>query len=698
MGNAKRAKSRLGRSKIGLLPVLFFIVGMVVLGVLGYSAKSSQDELSHSKVELNAMTYAQHMQLDIMQGINITNTLEQVIVSNDGEVRKFPEIAESMMTDYIQSIQVAPGGVVTEIYPEAGNEAGKIDLINDASRGEISRYARDNDVITMQGPFDLKQGGSGIAIRNPVYLEDADGQKEFWGFAIAIIRVPEIFSESINALSEFGYDYELSKNTAPWDDSFQEVYGSSTDMRDAATYSFDLGDSHWKLEVRPKNGWGSNQSLYIILGCGILIVLLVSGLLAVSGLLRKTRTAERQASKLNGELQGALEQANVASRAKSQFISSMSHDMRTPMNAIMGYTAIALNQKPKGKARECLEKIDESSKHLLLLINDVLEISRIESGKATISPARTDLAALFDEVADLARGLANGRELRFEVKRAIPDGCFVLVDEVRLREVLVNILGNAVKFTKDGGTIAFSADRARKAGSSAVAVTFTVADTGIGMSEEFQKHMFEPFAQERIDARTNYEGTGLGLPISKRYVEMMGGTIAVRSAKDAGTTFAIEIPMEEAPAAEAAVRERASRTSLAGLRLLVAEDNALNADIAQTLLEEKGASVVVASDGRRALDAFASSPAGSFDAILMDVMMPEMDGLAATRAIRALNRPDARRVPIIAMTANAFAEDARKCLDAGMDAHLAKPLDMEKAEREICRRVEGRAKERAPEA
>ncbi len=698
MGNAKRAKSRLGRSKIGLLPVLFFIVGMVVLGVLGYSAKSSQDELSHSKVELNAMTYAQHMQLDIMQGINITNTLEQVIVSNDGEVRKFPEIAESMMTDYIQSIQVAPGGVVTEIYPEAGNEAGKIDLINDASRGEISRYARDNDVITMQGPFDLKQGGSGIAIRNPVYLEDADGQKEFWGFAIAIIRVPEIFSESINALSEFGYDYELSKNTAPWDDSFQEVYGSSTDMRDAATYSFDLGDSHWKLEVRPKNGWGSNQSLYIILGCGILIVLLVSGLLAVSGLLRKTRTAERQASKLNGELQGALEQANVASRAKSQFISSMSHDMRTPMNAIMGYTAIALNQKPKGKARECLEKIDESSKHLLLLINDVLEISRIESGKATISPARTDLAALFDEVADLARGLSNGRELRFEVKRAIPDGCFVLVDEVRLREVLVNILGNAVKFTEDGGTIAFSADCARKAGSSAVAVTFTVADTGIGMSEEFQKHMFEPFAQERIDARTNYEGTGLGLPISKRYVEMMGGTIAVQSAKDAGTAFAIEIPMEEAPAAEAAVRERASRASLAGLRLLVAEDNALNADIAQTLLEEKGASVVVASDGRRALDAFASSPAGSFDAILMDVMMPEMDGLAATRAIRALNRSDARRVPIIAMTANAFAEDARKCLDAGMDAHLAKPLDMEKVEREICRRVEGHAKERAPEA
>ena len=692
MGSEERAKSRSLKSKVGLLPVLFFVVGMIVLGVLGYSAKSSQDELSHSKVELNAMTYAHHMQVDIMQGINITNTLEQVIVSNDGQVRKFPEIAESMMADYIQSIQVAPGGVVTEIYPEAGNEAGKIDLINDETRGEISRYARDNDVITMQGPFDLKQGGAGIAIRNPVYLEDADGQKEFWGFAIAIIRVPEIFSESINALSEFGYDYRLSKNAAPWDDSFQEVYGSGADMQDAATYNFDLGDSHWKLEVRPKNGWASNQSLYIFLGCGILIVLLVSGLLAVSGLLRKTRAAERQASDLNRDLQGALKQANVASLAKTRFISSMSHDMRTPMNAIMGYTAIALNQKPKAKVRECLEKIDESSKHLLLLINDVLEISRIESGKAVVNPTRTDLPAVFDEVAGLACGLASGRELRFEVKRTIPDGCSVLIDEVRLREVLVNILGNAVKFTEDGGTIAFSADCKQESDSPEIAVTFTIADTGIGMSEEFQKHMFEAFAQERIDARTNYEGTGLGLPISKRYVEMMGGTIAVRTTKGAGTTFTIEIPMEKAPAASSA-HERAARADLTGLHLLVAEDNALNAEIAQTLLEEKGASVVVAADGRQALDAFEAAPEGSFDAILMDVMMPVMDGFAATRAIRALERPDAKRVPIIAMTANAFAEDVRKCLDAGMDAHLAKPLDMEKVEREICQQVAIRADE-----
>ena len=200
-----RQQNRFFESKIVFLPVFIFVIGVIVLSVLGCSAKRSQDSLDRSKVELNAMTYAQHMQLDIMQGINATNTLEQIIVSNDGEIRKFSQIAQSVMADFIQSVQLAPGGVVTDIYPEAGNEAGKIDLLQDKDRGQICRYGRDHDEITMQGPFDLKQGGAGIAIRNPVFLEGENGQREFWGFTIVIIRVPEIFSNSIKALSEFGY-------------------------------------------------------------------------------------------------------------------------------------------------------------------------------------------------------------------------------------------------------------------------------------------------------------------------------------------------------------------------------------------------------------------------------------------------------------------------------------------------------------
>ena len=676
------------RSKIILLPMLFFIIGTVILGILGYNVKKSQDDLSHSRVKLNAMTYAQHMQLDIMQGINITNTLEQVIVSNDGDIQKFPEIAEDMMKDFLQSIQVAPGGVVTDIYPAAGNDAGKIDLIHDKDRGRISCYARDNDVITMQGPFDLKQGGSGIAIRNPVYLEGADGEKEFWGFTIAIIRVPEIFSESIEALSEFGYDYKLSKNVSPWDETFQEVYGSGADMKDAATYSFDLGDSHWKLEVQPKSGWSSNKSLYMMLGCGILIILLTSGLIAVLMLFNKTKTAERQTAELNSELHEALEQVNIASHAKSKFISSMSHDMRTPMNAIMGYTTIALNRKPEEKIKECLERIDESSRHLLTLINDVLEISRIESGKVRIEQVRINISDVVDEVSDIIRGLTVGRTLKFEAKRTELENPYVMADGIRIREIMVNILSNAVKFTKDGGTVKFTTDYRYENDQQDITAIFTVSDTGIGMSEEFQKHMFEEFAQENSNARTRYNGTGLGLPIAARYVEMMGGRIDIMSKKGVGTTVTVEIPMQTAHAENDKIEKKNTvSTDISGLHLLMAEDNELNAEIAKTLLEEEGADITVVRNGRQAVDAFADSPAGTFDAILMDVMMPVMDGLAATREIRSMDRPDAKTVPVIAMTANAFAEDIRKCLDVGMNAHLAKPLDMENVKRTICEQI-----------
>ena len=682
----KHKRKPLFTSKTVLLSVLVFIIGAVILIALGYNVKKNQDELNHSKVELNARTYAQQMQLDIMQGINITNTLEQLIISENGEIQKFSEIAEGMMTDFIQSIQVAPNGVVTEIYPSAGNEAGKIDLIHDKDRGKISCYARDNDVITMQGPFNLKQGGSGIAIRSPVYLKDSNGGREFWGFAIVIIRVPEIFSGTIDALSGFGYDFRLSKTVSPWDQTYQEVYSSGASMKDAATYDFDLGDSHWKLEVQPKNGWNDNQSLYLMLACGFLILLLISGLITVISSYHEAKVAEAQTAMLNRELQEALEQANVASAAKSRFISSMSHDIRTPMNAIMGYTAIALTKEPKPDVKDCLKKINNSANHLLTLINDVLEISRIESGKMTANPTCTNLPAMLDEVVDIVQGFIANRKLELKVNRAkvaIPD---VLVDEIRVREVLINVLGNAVKYTKDGGTITFSTEMRKGNTSSDIVVIFTIADTGIGMSKDFQAHMFDNFTQENTDARTQYNGTGLGLAISKKYVDLLGGTITVDSKKNIGTTFTIEIPMmltttkplnSEAPA----------NSDISGLHILLVEDNELNAEIAQTLLETAGAKTTVAHNGEQALEVFQNHAPKTFDAVLMDVMMPVMDGLTATRAIRNLDRPDAKTIPIIAMTANAFAENAEKCIAAGMDTHIAKPVEIETIKRVICKYV-----------
>ena len=682
----KRKRKSLFTSKAVWLSALVFIIGATVVITLGYNAKKGQDELNRSKVELNAMTCAQRIQLDIMQGINITNTLEQVIISDDGEIQKFPEIAEDMMTDYVQSIQIAPNGVVTEIYPSAGNEAGKIDLIHDKDRGKISCYARDNDVITMQGPFDLNQGGSGIAIRNPVYLTDSNGGKEFWGFAIVIIRVPEIFSETIDGLSKFGYDLRLSKTASPWDQTYQEIYATGTGMTDAVSHEFDLGDSRWKLEVEPQNSWNGNQSLFLVLVFGFLLLLLISGLIAVILSYREAKVSEAQTARLNCELQEALEQANVASAAKSRFISSMSHDIRTPMNAIMGYTAIALTKEPKPDVKDCLEKINNSANHLQTLINDVLEISRIESGKMTVNPTRTNLSAMLDEVVDIAQGFVANRKLELKVNRAkvaIPD---VLVDEIRVREVLINVLGNAIKYTKDGGTITFATEMRKGNTPSDIVVIFTIADTGIGMSKDFQAHMFDDFSQEKTDARTQYNGTGLGLAISKKYVDLLGGTIAVDSKKNIGTTFTIEIPMT-LTTTEPLNKETPENADISGFHILLAEDNELNAEIAQTFLEDAGAKTTVAHNGEQALEIFQSHAPKTFDAVLMDIMMPVMDGLAATRAIRNLDRPDAKTIPIIAMTANAFAEDAEKCMAAGMNAHIAKPVEIETIKRAICKYV-----------
>ena len=217
------------------IPVFVLMIGLVVLVNIGIRADSSQRDLIRSRAELNAVTYADHMKADIVRGIDITNTLNRLLLV---KTEKFPcsrKLQKNMMADYIQSIQIAPDGVVTEIYPEDGNKAGKIDLIHDKERGKISCYARDNDVITMQGPFSLKQGGTGIAVRNPVYVEQKNGERTFWGFTIVIIRVPDIFADSIKSLTDFSYEYKLSKSIAPWDETYEEVYGSVVEMIDPVT-------------------------------------------------------------------------------------------------------------------------------------------------------------------------------------------------------------------------------------------------------------------------------------------------------------------------------------------------------------------------------------------------------------------------------------------------------------------------------
>lgn len=261
-----------------IIPLLVFLFGTGVLCAVIYKISYTNQERVRDKAALNAVSYADRMIADLNNGITITKSLEQIIISENGQIEHFENVAENMMTDSIHSIQLAPGGVVTDIYPEKGNDTGKIDLINDPSRGEIVRYGRDNNITVMQGPFQLKQGDVGITIRNPVYLENESGDKYFWGFTISIIRVPEIFSNSVNALEDFGYYYRLSKTLSPLTGEFTEIYSNCEEFISPVTYQFELGGCSWKLEVTPKDGWHADSQTTTVFIGGFIILFLLTGL------------------------------------------------------------------------------------------------------------------------------------------------------------------------------------------------------------------------------------------------------------------------------------------------------------------------------------------------------------------------------------------------------------------------------------
>ena len=371
--------------------------------------------------------------------------------------------------------------------------------------------------------------------------------------------------------------------------------------------------------------------------------------------------------------------ANAANIAKTTFLNHMSHDIRTPMNAIVGFTDIAMKRKPDKEVENCLKKIRQSSEYLMTLINDVLDISHIESGKLEYKPVPADLRDMINTVLSIARGYIENRDLNLYVSREELKTPYVMADELRIREVLLNIISNAVKFTKDGGSISLVAENAPGNDEHHIIVRYRISDTGIGMSEEFQTRIFDEFSQENNGARTSYKGTGLGMAIAKQYVDLMGGKIEVSSRQGVGSTFTVEIPLLIAEHVETEEKEKLKKDmDLHGLHVLLAEDNDLNAEIAIVLLEEKGMIVTRAVDGKSALTQFCNTDPGTFDLILMDIMMPEMNGYETTKAIRNLSdRPDGKKIPIIAMTANAFAEDVQAALNAGMDDHVAKPVDME---------------------
>ena len=377
----------------------------------------------------------------------------------------------------------------------------------------------------------------------------------------------------------------------------------------------------------------------------------------------------------------SAEEAESASRAKSRFLSRMSHEIRTPINAIIGLDAIALRDESiSPRTRDELNKIGASARHLLSIINDILDMSRIESGRLTLKEEAFSFQEFLDQVCVIVGGQCDEKGLRFACDKVEPLEKYYVGDSLKLKQIVINILGNAVKFTDAPGTITFTVEQTARA-DDRTTLRFTMADTGIGMDEAFIPKLFEAFSQEDTDNTTRYGGSGLGMAITKSFVDMMGGQIHVESEKGRGTTFTLTVALgvsREADATEpAALDARDAEASLAGLRVLIAEDQEINAEVLSDLLSLEGVDSEWAENGKRAVELFAQSAEGRFDAILMDMRMPVMDGLTATREIRRLERPDAATIPIVALSANAFEEDVKQCLQAGMNAHLSKPVDID---------------------
>lgn len=380
--------------------------------------------------------------------------------------------------------------------------------------------------------------------------------------------------------------------------------------------------------------------------------------------------------------------ADAANAAKTAFLTRMSHDIRTPLNGILGLIEIEeLKEGDMQVARESRAKARVAANHLLSLINDILEMGKIEDRKLTLEHAPFNLKELCDDTLVLCKLRASDNGITMQ-DDSLPyaTGPYMIGSPTHIRQIMINLLDNSIKYNKHGGSVTFSS-KTKPLDDGRALFCFSVSDTGIGMAPEFLKHIYEPFAQEGNDARSKFQGTGMGMPIVKSLIELMGGTIEISSEVGVGSTFNVQIPLDidKNPRARERADGQANSCSLAGMNVLLAEDNELNAEIAQALLESEGIVVTRAADGNEAVDLYVGRPAGSFDAILMDIMMPGMDGYEATRAIRLSEKVDAADIPIIALTANAFAEDAQAAHDAGMNAHLPKLLDFNKLKNMLAR-------------
>ncbi len=601
----------------------------------------------------------------------------------DGE--KF-SILSQMMQDkqnVIEAHELAKDGIVSQIYPMKGNEeAMGLNMLEYPDRKKEANLAKTSGQYTIAGPFPLVQGGNGALLFDPVYVKDEAGEDTFWGFSILVLNWDHFMEEvETYKLEDASYQYLIWKNGTEPGEKLTIAQSEKFSFKDTLEVACDVPNDTWYFEIEPKAGWVPQSQIAF----GILIAALVSGVLTVG---YWQYEMQRYKEALYAEkIERAAKRAEEASEAKTRFLFNMSHDIRTPMNAIIGFSdLLEKHLDDKEKVHDYIKKIQLSGSFLLSLINYVLEMARIESGKATLRTEVGDAQELLGALNAVFEPAVEKKRLKYNCTLDV-EHRFIICDVTKVREIVLNIISNSVKYTPEGGSVTVQIKEIPWEKEGWTAYRILVEDTGIGMGAEYLPHIFEEFTRERTSTESKVVGAGLGLPIVKALIDLMGGTIQVESERGKGSKFEVILPFEIASEEEVkdsyVKKEEKPYNRSKEKRILLAEDNELNAEIAITILEENGFKVERAEDGCKCVELFSEKPTGYYSTILMDIQMPNMDGYTASRKIRGMEREDAKAIPIIALTANAFDEDRNKAFAAGMNGHIAKPIDVGRMVRTI---------------
>ena len=603
----------------------------------------------------------------------------------DIDGKKF-SILSQMMQDkqnVIEAHELAKDGIVSHIYPMKGNEeAMGLNMLEHPDRKKEANLAKTSGQYTIAGPFPLVQGGNGALLFDPVYVKDEAGEDTFWGFSILVLNWDHFMEEvETYKLEDTSYQYLIWKNGTEPGEKLTIAQSEKFSFKDTLEVACDVPNDTWYFEIEPKAGWVPQSQIAF----GILIAALVSGVLTVG---YWQYEMQRYKEALYAEkIERAAKRAEEASEAKTRFLFNMSHDIRTPMNAIIGFSdLLEKHLDDKEKVHDYIKKIQLSGSFLLSLINYVLEMARIESGKATLRTEVGDAQELLGALNAVFEPAVEKKRLKYNCTLDV-EHRFIICDVTKVREIVLNIISNSVKYTPEGGSVTVQIKEIPWEKEGWTAYRILVEDTGIGMGAEYLPHIFEEFTRERTSTESKVVGAGLGLPIVKALIDLMGGTIQVESERGKGSKFEVILPFEIASEEEVkdsyVKKEEKPYNRSKEKRILLAEDNELNAEIAITILEENGFKVERAEDGCKCVELFSEKPAGYYSTILMDIQMPNMDGYTASRKIRGMEREDAKAIPIIALTANAFDEDRNKAFAAGMNGHIAKPIDVGRMVRTI---------------